>query len=143
MKYTRNRHEIGHHSSQSNPILVRVRYWQVFATYILLAPRVARKHGLVQARAPRLTVVFLTFVLAQRGGGNNTLREQLAYSLSFYGTPPGTFLRFCGIFVSGVGVHCMVVSLLVGWGYIACSLGVPLRGFAVRWGVGGGGLWYI
>ena len=39
-------------------------------TYVLLVPRVVRKHRLVQAPGPGLTVVFLSFlVLAQGGGG--------------------------------------------------------------------------
>ena len=39
-------------------------------TYVPLVPRVARKHRLVQAPRPGVTVVFLTFrVLAQGGGG--------------------------------------------------------------------------
>ena len=57
-------------SSQLNPIVPRVWYGQIFAPYMILVPRVVRKHGLVQAWGPRLTVVFLTFsVLAQGGGG--------------------------------------------------------------------------
>ena len=57
-------------SSQSNPMVVTVRYGEVFATYIIWVPRVARKHGLVLAWEPFLTVTFLPFsVLAQSGGG--------------------------------------------------------------------------
>ena len=42
-------------------------------TRVLLAPRVAWKHRLVQAPGPDVTVVFLTFlVLTQRGGGGGT-----------------------------------------------------------------------
>ena len=38
----------------------------------LFVLRVARKHGLVQARGPRVTVIFLTLaVLAQGGGGTH------------------------------------------------------------------------
>ena len=39
-------------------------------TYVLVVPHVARKHRLVQAPGPNLTVVFLIFMmLAQRGKG--------------------------------------------------------------------------
>ena len=37
-------------------------------TYVLLVPRVARKHGLVQAPGPGLTVVFLSFLVLEQGG---------------------------------------------------------------------------
>ena len=48
-----------------------VGYGQVFCVQCLFVLRVARKHGLVQARGPRVTVVFLTLaVLAQGGGGS-------------------------------------------------------------------------
>ena len=47
-----------------------VGYGQVFCVQCLFVLRVARKHGLVSARGPRVTVVFLTLaVLAQGGGG--------------------------------------------------------------------------
>ena len=50
-------------------------------TYVLLVPRVARKHCLVQAPGPGLTAAFLTFsVLAQGPGGGG------GYSL-FLSTP--------------------------------------------------------
>ena len=39
-------------------------------TYVLLVPRVARKHHFVQAAGPGVTVVFVTLpVLAHEGGG--------------------------------------------------------------------------
>ena len=51
-------------------MLTGVGYGQVFTTCLLFAPRVTRRHGLVSAQGPRLTVVFLTFsVLAQGGEG--------------------------------------------------------------------------
>ena len=53
-----------------------VGYGQVFCVQCLFVLRVARKHGLVQARGPRVTVVFLTLdVLAQGGGGVGLLRK--------------------------------------------------------------------
>ena len=56
-------------SSQSNSIVVRVRYGQVFDTHILLVPRVACKHSLVQAWRPCLTVDFVVFSMLVEGGG--------------------------------------------------------------------------
>ena len=39
-------------------------------THVFLVPRVVRKHHLVQAPGPGVTIVFLTLpVLAQGGGG--------------------------------------------------------------------------
>ena len=60
-----------------------VGYGQVFCVQCLFVLRVARKHGLVQARGPRVTVVFLTLaVLAQGGGGYHA-------SVFSTGTDPG------------------------------------------------------
>ena len=42
-------------------------------TFILLVLRVARKHRLVQAAGPGLTVVFLTFLVLVQGGGEGNI----------------------------------------------------------------------
>ena len=50
-------------------IVLRVRYGQVFNDIRSFAPRVVRKHRLVQALEPGLTVLFLPFVVLAQGGG--------------------------------------------------------------------------
>ena len=40
-------------------------------TCVLLVPRVTRKHHLVQAPGPGVTVVFLTLLVLAQGGGVN------------------------------------------------------------------------
>ena len=47
-------------------------------TYVLLVPRIAHKHPVVQAPVPSLTVVFLSFlVLAQGEGGVHGSGEEV------------------------------------------------------------------
>ena len=50
-------------------IVLRVRYGHVFGDIRSLVPRFARKHRLVQAPGPGLTVSFLTFLVLAEGGG--------------------------------------------------------------------------
>ena len=58
-------------------------------TYVLLVPRIARKHRLVQAPRPGGTIVFLPFlVLAHgRGGGGYVLVHLLKRESSMWLTP--------------------------------------------------------
>ena len=63
-------------SSQSNPLLVTVRYGQVFATGILLVLRVARERGLVRARGPRLPPVTRPLTTCRHQSPPVTTRHQ-------------------------------------------------------------------
>ena len=77
LKYTRNGHEIEHNApfepvlfpirSPVTTILLRVRYGQVFGDIRSFDTAVARKHPLVQAPGPSVTVVFLTFLVLAQG----------------------------------------------------------------------------
>ena len=62
-------------SSQLNPIVVRVRFGQIFASYILLVLRIPCKLACPSTGTP-LTVVFLTFsVFAQGEGGGGVSKH--------------------------------------------------------------------
>ena len=57
-------------------IVLGVRNRQVFCVWCFFA----RKHGLVQARRPHVTVVVLTLALLGRGGGGAQLEADLPWA---------------------------------------------------------------